>query len=543
VNMPLDARTDHLSTLSSTLDAPAREDSRGIVHAARREPARTAEAARRVLDRVSAEVGPDRLGRYFDRQARVSLSGHRVDVTVASGFVADVVGRRFGESLRRAAAAELGLDPDPAAEGTVELRINVDADAFPEGTPDAGSASESTTLAPAPATSRRAVSLAPPSPRVPTTRPTDRTPRYRFEGLILGASNRLAVAAAKAVINAPAAAHDPGSGPLFLHGPCGVGKTHILHAAAAAFRDAHPAAVVRILTGEQFTNEFIAAVKNNTLEAFRRHVRRVHLLCVDDVHFLAAKEATQRELLHTFDQLAGSGARILLASDEPPRDIRKLSQQLVSRFVGGTVVKVDLPDHAMRVQIAKQTSARRGYMIEPAAADLLAERAAAVGGSVRDLEGLLTQVEALSLITPDAFPQGTIGVLAVRRALGLNAAPAADAPRIRRPIPLALLAAEITRALGVEVADLSGKGRHKTVVLAREMTVHLARRLTTASFPEIARSMGRENHSTALTAHKRLETALAAGELPKADLPQEFVGLTLAELADRLAARVQRAAH
>jgi chromosomal replication initiator protein len=524
--MPLDARAD------LTTSGPALTLEPNDFHAARREPARTAEAARRVLDRVSAEVGPDRLGRYFDRQARVSLSGHRVDVTVASGFVADVVGRRFGESLRRAAAAELGLDPDPTSEASVELRINVDADAFPDGAP----AVTAGNLAPAAAPARRPAS---PTPACPTDRPPHRTPAFRFDVLILGPSNRLAVAAARAIVNAP----DASTGPLFLHGPCGVGKTHILHAAAAAFRDAHPGSIVRILTGEQFTNEFIAAVKNNTLEAFRRHVRRVHLLCVDDVHFLAAKEATQRELLHTFDQLAGSGARILLASDEAPRDIRKLSQQLVSRFVGGTVVKVDLPDHAMRVQIAKQTAARRGYMIEPAAADLLADRAAAVGGSVRDLEGLLTQVEALSLITPDAFPSGTIGVLAVRRTLGLASPAASDAPRLRRPIHLALLAAEVTRALGVEVADLTGKGRHKTVVLAREMTVLLARRLTTASFPEIARAMGRENHSTALTAYQRLESALANADFPKADLPQEFAGLTLPELADRLAARIQRASQ
>lgn len=527
MSMPLDTRTD------LTPSGPALTLASSDFHAARREPARTAEAARRVLDRVSAEVGPDRLGRYFDRQARVSLSGHRVDVTVASGFVADVVGRRFGESLRRAAAAELGLDPDPTSEASVELRINVDADAFPNGTHAVTADNLASSAAPA----RRPAA---PTPARPTDRTTHRTPTFRFDGLILGPSNRLAVAAARAIVNAP----DSCTGPLFLHGPCGVGKTHILHAAAAAFRDAHPGCIVRILTGEQFTNDFIAAVKNNTLEAFRRHVRRVHLLCVDDVHFLAAKEATQRELLHTFDQLAGSGARVLLASDEAPRDIRKLSQQLVSRFVGGTVVKVDLPDHAMRVQIAKQTAARRGYMIEPAAADLLADRAAAVGGSVRDLEGLLTQVEALSLITPDAFPSGTIGVLAVRRALGLNATPAAsDAPRLRRPIPLSLLAAEVTRALGVEVADLTGKGRHKTVVLAREMTVLLARRLTTASFPEIARAMGRENHSTALTAYQRLESALANADFPKAEIPQEFTGLTLAELADRLAARIQRAAQ
>jgi chromosomal replication initiation ATPase DnaA len=162
---------------------------------------------------------------------------------------------------------------------------------------------------------------------------------------------------------------------------------------------------------------------------------------------------------------------------------------------------------------------------------------------VRDLEGLITQVEALRLVMPELIPDGRIGLVAVRRSLGLgepSSLPGA-AGRIRRPIPLALIAAEICSALGVEVADLHGKGRHKTVVLAREMTVHVARRLTTCSFPEIARSLGRENHSTVLTAYRRVELQLIAGERPKAELPEELACLTLAELLQRLTQRVERA--
>lgn len=491
---------------------------------------RAVDGGRRVLDRLSAEIGADRVQRYFDRQASVSLEGNTLDVTVSSGFVADVVGRRFGDVLRRAAAAELGLVAD-RADGEVELRIRVDARGF-EGEA-ARPPSRQDPAEPRP----EARPAARPAPR------RQEAPRRLFDDFLVGQSNKLAHAAARRLADGDDAMVP---GPLFIHGPCGVGKTHLLHAAAHAYRERNPGAIVRVITGEAFTNEFIAAVKTGSLENFRRCFRRVNLLVIDDVHFLSNKEATQRELLHTFDALGGAGAKVLMASDEHPREIRKLSQQLVSRFIAGAVVKIDLPEHALRVKIAQLAAGRRGLVLEPAAAELLADRAAAVGGSVRDLEGLLTQVEALRLIAPELIPDGRIGAVAVRRALGiqeqhLGASPAGRWGGGRRPIPLASIAAEVSKALGVEVSDLMGRGRHRTVVLAREITVYLARRMTTCSFPEIARAMGRENHSTVLTAHKRLEDMLASGAPPKAEIPEEYTGLTLTEICQRIGARVERA--
>lgn len=531
MSTPLDLNAD--SSRHYTDAAPATERTSPGVHAAEDAgpTTRDAEGGRRVLDRLSAEIGADRVQRYFDRQASVTLEGRTLDVTVSSGFVADVVGRRFGDVLRRAAAAELGLRAG-AAESEVELRIRVDSrGAETPRTParqDPGDRADR-----------------PVEPR-PATKPAPRRPEpasRRFEGFLVGQSNRLAFAAAQRLAQGE---DSLAPGPLFIHGPCGVGKTHLLQAASQGFRERHPGAVVRSITGEAFTNEFIAAVKTGSLENFRRCFRRVHLLVLDDVHFLSNKEATQRELLHTFDALGGAGAKILMASDEHPREIRKLSQQLVSRFIAGAVVKIDLPEHQLRVRIAELAASRRALCLEPAAAELLADRAAAVGGSVRDLEGLLTQVEALRLIAPELIPDGRIGALAVRRALGIQeqhlaAGPAGRWGGGRRPIPLASIAAEVSKALGVEVSDLMGRGRHRTVVLAREITVYLARRMTTSSFPEIARSLGRENHSTVLTAHKRLEDMLAAASPPKAELPEEYVGLTLAEVCQRIGARVERA--
>jgi chromosomal replication initiator protein len=159
---------------------------------------------------------------------------------------------------------------------------------------------------------------------------------------------------------------------------------------------------------------------------------------------------------------------------------------------------------------------------------------------VRDLEGLVTQVEAVHRLLPEfsVGGEGTIGLALVRKAIGADAA-----PRVRRPVPLGVIADEVCRQLQVQMTDLTGKGRHKRVVLARAMITHLSRKLTTHSFPEIARAIGRPNHSTVITAHKRLAAQMAAGEMAQVDeLGEPFVGVGLVLLAERLERDVVRAA-
>ena len=514
------------------------------------------EVLRRVLDRVCTEVGRERFDRYFDRQTRVELEGRTVSVTVASGFLADVLGRRFGESLRRAAAAEIeGGEPGSA----VELRIHV-APPLAPATGEGGSVGETTgPTIPGRAAGEPAATVA------PRRRIDPNEPRHTFEEFLFGESNKLAYTAAQRLVESSGAG--AGGGMVFIHGACGVGKTHLLHAAAARFKQLNPGARVRLTTAESFTNAFVTAIRGmpgsaggqQGVEAFRRVHRNIDLLCIDDVHFLGGKEATQRELLATFESLTVAGRghpRIILASDEHPREIAKVSQHLVSRFMGGVVARIDAPEPRLRVRLLHELARRRGMVLEPQAAQLLADRASsssgparngvAQGASVRDLEGLLTRAAAIRLIMPD-LAADQIGVIAAERALGMgeSSSRAESTPegwgRLRRPVPVPRIASVVCRCLGVEFAELSGRGRHKTVVLARELTVVISRRLTTYSFPEIGRALGRPNHSTVLTAHKRLSTQIEAGEMPKAEISGDLVGLTLGEIADRLTAMVERA--
>lgn len=505
----------------------------------------------RLLRRLTQELGPGRIERLFDHASGITIQDGRVDVTVATGFSAEWLDRKFGTAIRRAAEAEFtpgdagvtlrfqiaGDDrPSPAGEDADRApgrpgRTNDDQDERPAGQRapgvSAGMRGPRTPGAAGPVVTHRAA--APLRPAM----------RYRFEDFVVGATNRLAYSTALQIAEsgeeAPAA-------PLFIHGACGLGKTHLLQALAARFAERRPGAGVRYITAETFTNEYITAVRNNQIEAFRKTYRGLDLLCLDDVHFLSSKEKTQNELLHTFDAINLGRARVVLASDGHPRDIQRLSEGLVSRFMSGIVLRLEVPDAELRRRIVEQLARRRGLALEPAAAALLAGHGDG-GSSVRELEGLLLKVDAVQRLLPEfGLGNGQVGILAVRQALGLDSAAGAEA-RARRPIQISAIISEVCGALRVEPTDLGGKGRHKRVVMARSLITYLARKLTTMSFPEIARALSRPNHSTVITAYQRITARLdAQGQDDLApELGVEFSGIGLADLAGRLRGVLARA--
>jgi chromosomal replication initiator protein len=479
----------------------------------------------RILTRLSEEVGQENYSRYFSHQARIGVTGYRVEVVVPTGFVGDLISRRFGESLRKAAAAEMGA----AEEGRiVEVKFRVDRGAF-TGRPSR-----------------------PPEP-VPQVRPTGAaraTPprtsnsvlRHRLSEFVVGDSNRLAYTGAMQL-------SDAGGPPpftlLFVHGLCGLGKTHLLQGAAARFRELHPGAKVRYTTAEDFTNDFVAGVRNSRLDSFRAAYRGLDLLVVDDVQFLASKTQTQNELLHTFNAVNLGGARIILASDEHPRQSTKLGSALVSRFMSGMVVRLDPPEGDLRQQILNSLAERRGLRLEAAASACIAEFAGrSPGSSVRDLEGALTQVDAMARLMPELVGSGqSIGLHLVHKALGIGAGNENRGFRPRKPIRVDRISDEVCRTLRVEADELMGRGRHRRVVLARTLVAHLSRTLTTLSYPEIARAMGRPNHSTIVTACQRFGRQLAADEGLDLgpDLP-ELAGLNLKGLTEQVRQGVLRSA-
>jgi chromosomal replication initiator protein len=380
--------------------------------------------------------------------------------------------------------------------------------------------------------------------------------QHSLSEFLVGESNRVAYLTALRVAEDPAQ-----RGPVFVHGPCGVGKTHLLRGVQQRYMQVYPNGKTKYYTGETFTNEFITAVRGGKLDSFRKQVRSLDLLCLDDVHFLSNKEGTQNELLHTFDTLGLSHAKVLMASDEHPQQIESFSQRLLSRCMGGPVVGIQAPDPVLRRQLIQRLASKRGLLLDEHAVQMLAERSARAvgslggfGGSVREIEGLLNQIEAVYRLLPsEGQPShGAIGCTVVARALGLEgrgsgASLASSAGGLNRPLSAAAIVDQVCLALAVEKRDFEGTGRHKRVVLARELVSYLARELTTQSYPEIARAMGRDNHSTIIAAQRRLKGLLETqgddpSVLPVEALPMAMrahLGGTLREVVGTLTGRMR----
>lgn len=491
------------------------------------------DVASRIADRVRLNLGAQKYAMWFDQTARFDFSAKEavVRVAVPTRFAADWIGKHFAQALASAVTDVAGQDVtldlcvNPTAFGKQSPLDSVDDSARRENAPS-GSPPEGVLAAPRPTSLRSARSEK--NGRASAANPF----KHRLGRYVTGPSNQLAYAAAvrMADLSDPTANH-----PLFLHGICGVGKTHLLQGICQQAQANHPNAKIVYLTGEQFTNQYITAVRANKLDAFRRRIRRLDLLAIDDVHFIANKDKTQQEFLHCFEENDLAGARVLLASDSHPRKIAQFSEALVSRCVRGLVIEVIEPDAATRKAIIAELASRRGLFVQPAVIDLLAQR---YDGSVRDLEGALARLHALATLTDQPGPRTATQLIPVGRAL-VEQLPDFTTPLVRRPVRFDTIRQHVCEHLMIEPKQLASSSRHKHLVLGRSLVVWLARDLTSMSYPEIAHAMGRKNHSTVITACQRLEKQLKANApvlLPGADAQT-----SPRELTELLRRRVMRA--
>lgn len=419
----------------------------------------------------------------------LKVEAESVEVTAHSAFAAQWITNQFMGELNSSAAAVLGGQPLV----TVVIEQPRDSTASePISTQDAPSVSSPQQDLPRPSSRQTSNARRNSAAHIGDGEDAWR----RFDDFITGSSNRLAFESARQI----AEADTEMSRLLFLHGTCGVGKTHLLQSICRRTRERTPSARIRYTTAEQFTNDYIAAIRDGSIEGFRRKTRKLDLLAIDDIHFLANKSATQSECLHTIDAIGLGGCKVALASDAHPRQIAKFSAPLVSRFLSGMVVKVEEPDRATRLELARRLSARRGLALSQGALEAIVERA---GANVRELEGAVLTVAALSAITPG----NDNGRVLVEQALGGKSASPAG-----RPVRIGEIIAAVCATTGIEREDLVGHGRHRRSVIARGLATHLARELTTMSFPEIAQALGRSTHSTVHAAAARFRELVDANE-------------------------------
>jgi chromosomal replication initiator protein len=321
-------------------------------------------------------------------------------------------------------------------------------------------------------------------------------PKYTFEQFVIGDGNRLAHGAALAVAEQPGQTYNP----LFIQGPPGLGKTHLLHAIGNYVRSYGGGLSVRYATAEMFTSQYVAASRGGGMTDFRERFRHADVLLIDDVQFLAEKMKTEEEFFHTFNSLYEAGAQLVLTSDRPPGELDALESRLRERFACGLIAELEPPSLDVRLAILR-TRARLDAL-HGVPDDTLAEIARHVASSVRALEGALIRVVAYASLRGETPTPELAGSLL--RRLYPNA-PAAGAPPTLQDIQIAT-----AEALDVSRDDLIAQDRRPKVAFARQVAMYLARELTDESLPAIGKGFGGRNHSTVMHAHRRIAASLGS---------------------------------
>jgi chromosomal replication initiator protein len=314
-------------------------------------------------------------------------------------------------------------------------------------------------------------------------------PRYTFDQFVIGASNRFAHAAALSVAENPARSYNP----LFIYGPAGLGKTHLLHAIGNYVRDVHKLSRVRYVSTETLMNEFVDAIRNNAGNAFRRRYREVDVLLVDDIQFLERSQQLQEEFFHTFNSLHGAGNQIVLSSDRPPKQIPRLEDRLRTRLEWGLITDVQPPEFETRLAILRMKA--EAEALEELPSEVLNFIASNISDNVRQLEGALIRVAAYSSLNRLPLSED------VARQVLIDLLP----PVVPRVITPELILDETAKMFGFTVDDLCGRSRRRPLVIARQIGMYVFRELTDFSYPKIAEEFGGRDHTTVIHAVEKIK--------------------------------------
>ena len=377
----------------------------------------------------------------------------RVILLVRNDFIRKIVSDRYGALLKEAFKSVLGFEVE------VELAI-------PPSQQDG--------------------EKAPAGPLTEDSLPSGRYD-FTFENFIRGPSNQFAFAAAQAVAANPSGAYNP----LFIYGPSGLGKTHLLNAIQIEIRKNHPDYNIVYVDCEKFTNEIIAAVRSNTTEMFRQTYREADVLLIDDIQFIAGKEATQEEFFHTFNTLHNAGKQIVLACDRPAKEIKSLEERLRTRFEWGLTADIQPPDFETRVAIVKRKAELLNLELPDDVAEYIASH---LKQNIRQLEGAVKKLNAYYMLE------------GISPCIGVTTTAIKDTLNDTQPIPVTIekIINEVSRTYNVMPADVRGKKRNANVSAARQMAMYIIREITGMSMEAIGSEFGRD-HSTVVYSINTME--------------------------------------
>jgi chromosomal replication initiator protein len=313
--------------------------------------------------------------------------------------------------------------------------------------------------------------------------------RYTFDQFVIGASNRFAHAAALSVAESPGRSYNP----LFIYGPAGLGKTHLLHAIGHHVRTVFRNKRVRYVSTETFMNEFVDAIRAKEMPSFKRRYRDLDVLLIDDIQFLERTQELQEEFFHTFNQLHSEGGQIVISSDRAPKSIASLEDRLRTRFEWGLITDVQPPEFETRLAILrKKAESEHLGGIPP---EVLAFIATNISDNIRELEGALIRVAAYSSLN-----RAELSEEIAQKVLADLLPP--TTPRVITP---ELILDETAKMFGWTVDDICGKSRRRPLVTARQTGMYVMRELTDLSYPRIAEAFGGRDHTTVMYAVDKIK--------------------------------------
>ena len=317
---------------------------------------------------------------------------------------------------------------------------------------------------------------------------SDLLAKYTFDAFVVGPSNQLAHAASRAVAEVPAGKYNP----LFIYGGVGLGKTHLVHAIGHRLREKHPQWRIFYLKTETFMNEYINCIRNGKIDEFRRKYReRCDVLLMDDIQFLQGKDRTQDEFFHTFNSLFESHRQIVLTADKYPHEIPDLEDRLRSRFQSGLIADIQPPELETRIAILKKKAELDAIPLPDEVAQYLATN---IKSNVRELEGLLLRVAAFAGLQEQQitieFAKETLKNFLTQSAYSLT---------------VEAVQKEVANYFNVKLADMKSQKRHQAIARPRQIAMYLARKLCKASFPELGLRFGGKDHTTVLSACRKIE--------------------------------------
>jgi chromosomal replication initiator protein len=451
----------------------------------------------RLAKAIAQRVGSQRFHVWFNNSTKLDLKSDSLEIAVPNDFISEWIGKNFTRPIQEAAHEVLGC--------SLSVRFSVVPQLFEVGAEAGGVAAMKEETGAAVAAKAidlvRTVPIRPalsrPAPAVDESVAIANAAalshirlRHELESFVVGMSNQLAYNTALYVAEFPGAQYNP----LFIHGGCGLGKTHLLQGLCKRFHKHHPAKRWAYMTGEEFTNDFLAALRMNKLDNFRRKMRELDMLAIDDVHFLGGKKATQEEFLHTFNTIESMGKQVVVASDAHPKMIEEFGESLINRFVSGMVVRIDPPNYMTRCEILRRLAERTNFVLPEEVTSWIARR---VTQNVRELEGAVTRMAANIRLRGQAAD-----IAMAQEALG-----DLDRQHVAPVKPDSVLQA-VCQYFGIEFKDMLSGRRQRTISLARSVAMYLVRKTAKLSFPEIGHKMGKRNHSTVISACRRIDRAV-----------------------------------